>query len=69
MPYDDERKPLLCDGCRVKPPLVHQCSGANAFVMGFRSGKSCECTQAECLSRKGVGDGMLRSFNALISSP
>lgn len=43
MPFDNERKIVVCDGCRVKFPFEHRCHGENAFVLGFATGKPCEC--------------------------
>ena len=43
-------KPVICDGCRVKPGAEHRCSGEDAVVNSEATGVHCQCPRC---SRRG----------------
>jgi len=48
--FDNERKPVICDRCRVRRPWEHCCHGDNAHILVFvrvRSVNARECNLSQ----------------------
>lgn len=65
MPFDTEKKPLICDGCRE---TSHNCSGNNAIAFGSETGRPCECLKCSKTTTTGnISQDLKNKFNRSFS--